>query len=154
MDMLWNGWGDPARATPLPDTVTGLLRELLGVTPAPPPLPLEEIGVPAPPLDADARRALEAAVGQRARDVRTDAESRIRHTRGKSTPTCCGCAPATSPTPRPPSSSRTATTRCSPCWPPARNTAWPSSPSAAAPPSSAASPPAARARSSPSTCAA
>lgn len=49
-------------------------------------LPLEEIGVPAPPLDADARRALEAAVGQRARDVRTDAESRIRHTRGKSTP--------------------------------------------------------------------
>ncbi|CAM5619267.1 FAD-binding oxidoreductase OS=Streptomyces tendae OX=1932 GN=GUR47_05090 PE=4 SV=1 [Streptomyces tendae] len=87
MDMLWNGWGDPARATPLPDTVTGLLRELLGVTPRDTaPLPLEEIDVPASPLGGDARRALEAAVGQRAQDVRTDAESRIRHTRGKSTP--------------------------------------------------------------------
>ncbi len=30
-DMLWSGWGDPARATPLPDTVTGLLRDLLGI---------------------------------------------------------------------------------------------------------------------------
>ncbi|MEU9216638.1 FAD-binding oxidoreductase [Streptomyces sp. NPDC048376] len=87
MDMLWNGWGDPARATPLPDTVTGLLRELLGVAPREAaPLPLEEIDVPESPLGPDARRALEAAVGQRAGDARTDAESRIRHTRGKSTP--------------------------------------------------------------------
>ncbi|WP_399894029.1 FAD-binding oxidoreductase [Streptomyces sp. BBFR51] len=87
MDMLWNGWGDPARATPLPDTVTGLLRELLGVTPRDAaPLPLEDIDVPASPLDEAARRALEAAVGERADDVRTDPESRVRHTRGKSTP--------------------------------------------------------------------
>ncbi|MEU9517441.1 FAD-binding oxidoreductase [Streptomyces sp. NPDC048224] len=87
MDMLWNGWGDPARATPLPDTVTGLLRELLGVKPRETAaLPLAEIDVPDSPLDAQARRALEAAVGGRAGDVRTDAESRIRHTRGKSTP--------------------------------------------------------------------
>lgn len=34
MDMLWSGWGDPAKAAPLPDAVTGLLRDLLGVTPA------------------------------------------------------------------------------------------------------------------------
>ncbi|MEV7222157.1 FAD-binding oxidoreductase [Streptomyces sp. NPDC093681] len=86
MDMLWNGWGDPARATPLPGTVTGLLRELLGVTPREAPaLPLAEIAVPVSPLGEDARRALETAVGGRADDVRTDAESRIRHTRGKST---------------------------------------------------------------------
>ncbi|MFC9062803.1 FAD-binding oxidoreductase, partial [Streptomyces sp. NPDC057074] len=87
MDMLWNGWGDPARATPLPDTVTGLLRELLGVKPRDAaPLPLAEIDVPASPLDETARRALTAAVGGRADDVRTDAETRVRHTRGKSTP--------------------------------------------------------------------
>ncbi|AQS71765.1 FAD-binding oxidoreductase [Streptomyces pactum] len=85
--MLWNGWGDPARATPLPDTVTGLLRELLGVKPrAAASVPLEEIDVPGPPLEEAARRALEAAVGDRADGVRTDAETRIRHTRGKSTP--------------------------------------------------------------------
>lgn len=87
MDMLWNGWGDPARATPLPDTVSGLLRDLLGVAPrGAAALPLEEIGVPASPLDATVRRALEGAVGDRPDRVRTDAETRLRHTRGKSTP--------------------------------------------------------------------
>ncbi|GAA3965008.1 FAD-binding oxidoreductase [Streptomyces marokkonensis] len=87
MDMLWNGWGDPARATPLPDTVTGLLRELLGVKPRDAArVPLEEIDVPGSLLDEAARRAMQAAVGDRPDDVRTDAESRIRHTRGKSTP--------------------------------------------------------------------
>lgn len=87
MDMLWNGWGDPARATPLPDTVSGLLRDLLGVAPrGAAALPLEEIGVPTSPLDATVRRALEGAVGDRPDRVRTDAETRLRHTRGKSTP--------------------------------------------------------------------
>ncbi|MFG3156103.1 FAD-binding oxidoreductase [Streptomyces sp. NPDC048219] len=86
MDMLWNGWGDPARATPLPDTVTGLLRDVLGVeASAGASVRLEEIGLPAA-LDDPARRALLAAVGDRADRVRTDAESRVRHTRGKSTP--------------------------------------------------------------------
>ncbi|MFF4759524.1 FAD-binding oxidoreductase [Streptomyces sp. NPDC001292] len=86
MDMLWSGWGDPARATPLPDSVTGLLRDLLGVKPREAgPVALEEIHVPASPLTADALRALNEAVGDEAH-VRTDAESRIRHTRGKSTP--------------------------------------------------------------------
>ncbi|MFE5599137.1 FAD-binding oxidoreductase [Streptomyces coelicoflavus] len=87
MDMLWNGWGDPARATALPDTVTGLLRELLGVKPRESAaLPLTEIDVPESPLGEAARSALALAVGSRGEDVRTDAESRIRHTRGKSTP--------------------------------------------------------------------
>ncbi|MFJ3622173.1 FAD-binding oxidoreductase [Streptomyces iakyrus] len=87
MDMLWNGWGDPARATPLPDTVTGLLRDWLGVTPQPTASArLEEITISAPALEDAARHALHAALGDRAESLRTDPESRIRHTRGKSTP--------------------------------------------------------------------
>ncbi|MEU6095079.1 FAD-binding oxidoreductase [Streptomyces sp. NPDC047079] len=86
MDMLWSGWGDPARATPLPDTVIGLLRDMLGVKPrGAEPVALEEITVPEPTLDPSAHRALLAAVDGEER-LRTDAESRIRHTRGKSTP--------------------------------------------------------------------
>ncbi|MFD4950633.1 FAD-binding oxidoreductase [Streptomyces sp. NPDC058451] len=86
MDMLWSGWGDPARATPLPDSVTGLLRDLLGVKPRESgPVALEAIRVPASPLTGDALRALGEAVGGEAH-IRTDDESRIRHTRGRSTP--------------------------------------------------------------------
>ncbi|MGI5142221.1 MULTISPECIES: FAD-binding oxidoreductase [unclassified Streptomyces] len=86
MDMLWSGWGDPARATPLPDTVIGLLRDLLGVKPrSAEPVALEDITVPESHLAAAARQALAAALGGE-EHLRTDAESRIRHTRGKSTP--------------------------------------------------------------------
>ncbi|GAA2416113.1 FAD-binding oxidoreductase [Actinomadura vinacea] len=85
-DMLWHGWGDPGRAAPLPDAALGLLRELLGVRPAQePPVALEEIKVPAPRLPDGLPGALAAAVGG-AGHVRTDAEARVRHTRGKSTP--------------------------------------------------------------------
>ncbi|MFH8775260.1 FAD-binding oxidoreductase [Streptomyces sp. NPDC017958] len=86
MDMLWNGWGDPAKSAPLPDSVTGLLRDLLGVKPrTTPALALEDIDLPAPTADPAALKALAQAVGGEDH-VRTDAESRIRHTRGKSTP--------------------------------------------------------------------
>lgn len=86
MDMLWSGWGDPTRATALPDTVIGLLRDMLGVKPrSAEPVALEEIAVPESPLGPDVREALQTAVGGE-EHVRTDAESRIRHTRGKSTP--------------------------------------------------------------------
>ncbi|MFF3849369.1 FAD-binding oxidoreductase [Streptomyces sp. NPDC002328] len=86
MDMLWSGWGDPARATPLPDSVTGLLRDLLGVKPRDTEqVALAEITVPEPALDAAALRDLADAVGGESH-VRTDAEARVRHTRGKSTP--------------------------------------------------------------------
>ncbi|MFJ9817368.1 FAD-binding oxidoreductase [Streptomyces sp. NPDC101151] len=86
MDMLWNGWGDPAKAAPLPEAVTGLLRELLGVKPhTTPALALEDIDPPATTADQAALKALAEAVGGESH-VRTDAESRIRHTRGKSTP--------------------------------------------------------------------
>ncbi|WP_307172904.1 FAD-binding oxidoreductase [Streptomyces sp. B3I7] len=85
--MLWSGWGDPARATALPATVTDLLRDLLGVTPrTDPPLALDDLAVPPSPLTPAARAALVAAVGDGPEHVRTDAENRVRHTRGKSTP--------------------------------------------------------------------
>ncbi|MEV4332740.1 FAD-binding oxidoreductase [Streptomyces sp. NPDC049597] len=86
MDMLWSGWGDPAKAAPLPGTVIGLLRDLLGVTPRESgPASLDAVEVPDSPLPDSAREALAACVGGEAY-VRLDAESRIRHTRGKSTP--------------------------------------------------------------------
>lgn len=87
MDMLWSGWGDPAAADPLPDTVTGLLHDLLGVRKAERPAPeLAEVAaaLPGSRLPDAARDALAAAVGPE--HVRTDAETRVRHTRGKSTP--------------------------------------------------------------------
>ncbi|CAL9651732.1 FAD-binding oxidoreductase [Streptomyces sp. enrichment culture] len=86
MDMLWSGWGDPAEAKPLPDTVIGLLRDLLGVKPRESgPVALEDVTVPAPEWEPAAHRALVAAVGGE-EHVRTDPQTRIRHTRGKSTP--------------------------------------------------------------------
>ncbi|MYQ44785.1 FAD-binding protein [Streptomyces sp. SID4985] len=86
MDMLWNGWGDPAKAAPLPENVTGLLRDLLGVRPrATAPLALADLDLPGTPAGPATLNALADAVGG-PEHVRTDAESRIRHTRGKSTP--------------------------------------------------------------------
>jgi alkyldihydroxyacetonephosphate synthase len=82
VDMLWSGWGDPERAERLPDSVMDLLRELLGVRGEPAqPVKLGEIEPPAPRLSA---RVLADVVGDAY--VRTDDETRIRHTRGKSTP--------------------------------------------------------------------
>ena len=86
MDMLWSGWGSPAEATPLPESVVGLLGELLGVRRADtPPRALADLAVPASRLGGAAREAITRAVGG-SEHVRTDDESRIRHTRGKSTP--------------------------------------------------------------------
>ncbi|MCW2903401.1 MAG: Alkylglycerone-phosphate synthase, partial [Streptosporangiaceae bacterium] len=85
MDMRWNGWGDPARARPLPEPVVALLRELLGVDPPErPPVALEDVAVPTSRLPAGARAGLAEVVAPE--NVRTDAETRIRHTAGKSTP--------------------------------------------------------------------
>ncbi|MFI9390088.1 FAD-binding oxidoreductase [Streptomyces bauhiniae] len=86
MDMLWNGWGDPAKAAPLPDAVAGLLHDLLGVRPSPStPVALSDLELPDPTLAPAALKDLADAVGS-ADHVRTDSESRVRHTRGKSTP--------------------------------------------------------------------
>ncbi|MCH0559243.1 FAD-binding oxidoreductase [Streptomyces sp. MUM 16J] len=86
MDMLWNGWGDPAKAAPLPDTVTALLRDLLGVKPrTTPALALQDIRLTGTTAGPAALKALAEAVGG-AEYVRTDTADRVRHTRGKSTP--------------------------------------------------------------------
>jgi alkyldihydroxyacetonephosphate synthase len=84
--MLWNGWGDPEQAAPLPDGVRDLLRDLLGVRPADtPPVALADLDVPATRLGADVLDALADAAGG-PEHVRTGAADRVRHTRGKSTP--------------------------------------------------------------------
>ncbi|MEW2314484.1 FAD-binding oxidoreductase [Streptomyces bauhiniae] len=86
MDMLWNGWGDPAKAAPLPDAVAGLLHDLLGVRPSPStPVALIDLELPEPTLAPAALKDLADVVGG-ADHVRTDTESRVRHIRGKSTP--------------------------------------------------------------------
>src|SRR5215207_4456638 len=82
--MLWHGWGDPARATQLAAPVVDLLREALGVRPTARPVKLDDVVLPEPMLCDAVYDALVAAVA--AEHVRTDAETRIRHTRGKSTP--------------------------------------------------------------------
>ncbi|MEO5874720.1 MAG: FAD-binding protein, partial [Streptosporangiaceae bacterium] len=85
-EMLWSGWGDPAKAAPLPESVTNLLRDVLGVkSREQPPVPLAEIIPPAPRLTDAALTALAGVA-----EVRTDAESRVRHTNGKSTPDLLG----------------------------------------------------------------
>ncbi len=81
-EMSWSGWGDPERAVRLPDAITGLLRELLNLRADPaPPVALADVAVPEP---RPAAGVLAEIVG--AENVRCDDETRIRHTRGKSTP--------------------------------------------------------------------
>src|SRR5690606_5377882 len=84
MDMLWSGWGDPARATPLPDSVTGLLRDLLGVKPRPQePLALEDLrGRPSPRARA---APAGGAAGVGGGQARADPAARIRPTGGRAT---------------------------------------------------------------------
>ncbi|MBP2705674.1 FAD-binding oxidoreductase [Microbispora sp. RL4-1S] len=83
--MIWSGWGDPAQAVELPEQVRGLLTGLLGVRePAVPAATLDQVRPPAPRLAPAVLDALEAIVGPGR--VRTDDETRVRHTRGRSTP--------------------------------------------------------------------
>ncbi|MGW4637421.1 FAD-binding oxidoreductase [Sphaerisporangium sp. NPDC004334] len=83
--MLWSGWGDPAKAAELPQSVRKLLRELLGVRePAAPPASFGEVRLGPVALSPLVLADLRKAVG--ADHVRFDDDTRIRHTRGKSTP--------------------------------------------------------------------
>jgi len=83
--MLWSGWGDPAKATELPEPVRRLLADFLGVRgPAVPAATFGEVRLPVPVLPAPALAALAAITGPE--HVRTDDDARIRHTRGRSTP--------------------------------------------------------------------
>ncbi len=82
-DEGWAGWGDPARAVPLPEPMRAMLRAL-GARPGPPRVPLAEVTLPPPRLPAGAERALAAVVG--AAYLHTDMASRARHSAGRSTP--------------------------------------------------------------------
>ncbi len=84
IDMSWSGWGDPAEATALGPEVRELLRQALGVTAATPAVAREDLHLRDSRLGDDARERLAAAVG--GEHVRTDDETRVLHTRGKSTP--------------------------------------------------------------------
>lgn len=83
--MHWARWGDPALAAPLPDDLKAMLIGALGVSGEPDlAVELADVRLPERTLPADLVTALEAAVG--AQNVRSDHETRVRHTRGKSTP--------------------------------------------------------------------
>lgn len=73
----WGGWGDPAKAAPLPDK----LRLMLGLEGQSPGVPIEEVTVAPPRFDVS---GLTAIVG--AEHVHTDALARARFGTGKSTP--------------------------------------------------------------------
>lgn len=83
--MRWNGWGDPAKAKDLPFAVRALLPVLLGRIHKPStPAQLSEVRVAESALTAGDCEKFAAALG--ADQVLTDAESRIRHAGGRSTP--------------------------------------------------------------------
>ena len=83
---VWWGWGDPARAKPLPEHAIALLRDRLGTDPAvtAPPVALDEVELPEPALDAAALDAIAAIVG--ADRVSTERLDRVEHAGGKNTP--------------------------------------------------------------------
>lgn len=76
-------WGDPDQPMPLPELARAALAQL-GATPPAAPVDPAEMPLPEIALPADARAAIEAAVG--AEHVSTSHEDRVRHTRGCSTP--------------------------------------------------------------------
>src|ERR1700736_4214943 len=85
-EMSWSGWGDPAQIPALGADVRQLLAGALGITgdqDTPPPT-IDGVRIPVARLSTDACRQLEAIVG--AENALADDESRVRHTRGKSTP--------------------------------------------------------------------
>lgn len=83
--MHWSRWGDPALERPLPDSVRALVTQALGVSgQRAQGVSLTEVRLPDSTLPAGFGEAAEAMLG--ADRVRTDHETRVRHTRGKSTP--------------------------------------------------------------------
>ncbi|MGZ8719301.1 MAG: FAD-binding oxidoreductase [Aeromicrobium sp.] len=83
--MHWARWGDPAQARPLSDELKNLVVGALGVS-GEPDLAVEmaDVRLPDRTLPADFQAAVANLLG--ADRVRTDHETRVRHTRGKSTP--------------------------------------------------------------------
>ncbi len=82
--MHWSRWGDPELAGPLPEAARGLVEAAFGPAEPHPGVALEDVRLPEPGLDSGLLHQLEQVVG--AEHVRVDHETRVRHTRGKSTP--------------------------------------------------------------------
>jgi alkyldihydroxyacetonephosphate synthase len=83
--LSWWGWGDPAQVPVLSDQVRELLTQGLGVHEGPPvPHSLDAVALPETRLSGEVTQALAAVVGSE--HALNDDETRIRHTRGKSTP--------------------------------------------------------------------
>ncbi|MGZ4493323.1 MAG: FAD-binding oxidoreductase [Nocardioides sp.] len=82
--MHWARWGDPAEAGPLPEAARGLVELAFGAATEHPTTPLADVRLPEPALTEDHLAALRGLLG--AEHVHLDHETRVRHTRGKSTP--------------------------------------------------------------------
>jgi alkyldihydroxyacetonephosphate synthase len=83
-ELSWSGWGDPDRASELPEAVGELLRTGLGITRATPaPRAIEELTLVAPRLASPVADRLSAAVGPA--NARGDHTTRARHAFGRST---------------------------------------------------------------------
>lgn len=81
----WNGWGDPSLAKDLPLAVRALLPTVVGRIRRPSqPVTLADVVLTPPTLSDADLAAFAVIVGDD--EVRTDAESRIRHAGGRSTP--------------------------------------------------------------------
>jgi alkyldihydroxyacetonephosphate synthase len=81
--MHWARWGDPGRATALPETAAGLIDAVFG-TDEQATVDLTDVELPEPGLAPALLDGLRDLLGEE--HVRTDHETRVRHTRGKSTP--------------------------------------------------------------------
>jgi alkyldihydroxyacetonephosphate synthase len=83
--MSWSAWGDPDQAGPLSPQLLELVRGALGIERAAHPIPrLADLRLPAQRLPAAVLERLSGITGSG--NLRSDDESRVRHTRGKSTP--------------------------------------------------------------------
>ena len=81
----WSGWGDPAEASELPEGLSQLLTQALGIRrPGRRLGPLSTLAPPPSRIAGTARAPLESVLGDA--HVLADDEARIRHLRGKSTP--------------------------------------------------------------------
>ena len=84
-DSSWWGWGDPGSVPDLSEGVLALLRDGLGVAGGPGvPAPVGAGDLPEPRLSDGDMVALRSLVGDEF--ARDDAEARVLHARGKSTP--------------------------------------------------------------------
>src|SRR2546421_8296824 len=84
-DPAWWGWGDASSPRSLPDNVLTLLADAFGVQPSEPgePPSMLDVLLPASRLEVSTAARLASVVG--AKNALADDETRLRHTRGKST---------------------------------------------------------------------